>query len=130
MPELDIPPAKLPPGPHRGRKWHSRKPPAAGDVWRWDTARTKMVLTSPEGGAPHTHEHWETTGRTENDHHTELHTHAAESHTVASHSDTTATGAQLNAVTLGGEVDLEHTHRLTTYITIAVDYDGINFQGA
>jgi hypothetical protein len=70
-------------------------------------------------------------------HHAETHDYAShtgtptghdEAHTIASHTDTTATGAQLNTVTDGSEVDVLHTHRLTTYITIGSETgDGISY---
>lgn len=61
--------------------------------------------------------------------HPEVHPHAThsdigpddhhdESHLIASHPDTSATGAQLNTVTDGSEVDTLHTHPGTFYIPI------------
>ncbi len=60
-----------------------------------------LLMQAPPGAGSVAHA--DTTGKTANDHHNEL-------HTVASHSDTNATGAQLNTLTDGSNADSLHTH--------------------
>lgn len=112
--------------------------PNAGEVWSWSETNKQWELAAPGTPGAHAHTGPAHTGLTPDNHHAASHLHSAHpgtsdshhlaSHLVASHSDTSATGTQLDAVTDGGEVDIEHTHRLTTYITIGSETgDGISY---
>lgn len=124
--------------PHRLRRLADiADAPSDGQGLAYVEATGKYKHTT--AGTTHSHQHGDITVQTPDQHHAETHLHAShggidkdahhpESHPIASHPDTSATGAQLNAVTDGGEVDAEHTHRLTTYITIGSETgDGISY---
>lgn len=100
--------------------------PADGEAPVWNSDNKRYEFSVPVSSIAHA----DTTGKTPDDHHTEVHPHAThsgigpndhhpQSHPVASHPDTSATGAQLTTVTDGSEVDGLHSHPGTFYIPIS-----------